>query len=431
MKIDLKNKEFIKALDIVEYSYDSLYLTGKAGTGKSTLLRHIMRNCKKKMIFLAPTGIAALNIKGMTIHSFFQLPFGPILSDDPRLTDIRYSRQKKNIIKKLNLVVIDEVSMCRADIIDAIDYCLRNYGGDPNKAFGGKQMLFVGDPFQLEPVVTPSDKLVLAKTYETAYFFSSSAYKEAFVQHVELKKVYRQHDTYFINLLDKIRTDNITQEELGEVNYQYTEEENTEDFSILLSSLRKIADDTNRQKLNELTVDETVFQAQLKGAFSAKNYPTDLALRLKIGAQVMFIRNDVQKQWVNGSIGKIVGINKTEIQVELETGKTVSAEAETWDNLKYYLDDDGEIKEEVLGSFTQIPLRLAWAITIHKSQGLTFENVIIDLGNGAFSAGQTYVALSRCTSLEGITLRTPIRKKDIIVRREVLDFIGDIRYLED
>lgn len=431
MKIDLENKEFVRALDIVQYTYDSLYLTGKAGTGKSTLLRYLMRNCRKKMVFLAPTGIAALNIRGMTIHSFFQLPFGPILPDDPRLKELKYNRTKKNLIKKLNTVVIDEVSMCRADIIDAIDFCLRHYGGNINEPFGGKQMLFVGDPFQLEPVMTPSDKMTMGKHYENAFFFSASAYRDAYIQQIELKKVYRQHDTYFINLLDKIRVNRVSRTELSEINHQFDDSDQLSKNSILLSSLRRIADETNKRELEKLEGEEVVFQAKLKGIFPAKNFPTELALRLRVGAQVMFVRNDVEKKWVNGSIGQVVSITKSEVTVELDTGKQVIAEVETWDNVKYHLSDEGDIKEDIVGSFTQVPLQLAWAITIHKSQGLTFENVTIDLGTGAFSAGQTYVALSRCTSLEGIKLKTKISPRDIIVRKEVLDFIGDLRYLEE
>ena len=433
---DLDNKEFKYAEQLILYSNRSIYLTGKAGTGKSTFLRYIAKNTTKNYIIVAPTGIAAINAGGMTINSFFQLPFTPFvweLFDEAQKQGFNnFSKEKREIIQKADLIIIDEISMVRADVIDAIDYRLRNYGGKKHLPFGGKQILFVGDTFQLEPIAQRDEWQILNKYYDSPYFFSARTFKEMNFMNIELKKVYRQSDEKFISLLNKVRVNQAKTEDLIELNKNYTPNftPNDNDGFITLATKRDIVDATNLQKLNQLEGTLFTFEGIIEGKFSRENstnddlLPTNKVLDLKKGAQVMFVKNDRGGRWVNGTIGVIEKISEKSISVTInkkEEKVTYELERVSWENVKYELDKKtGKIIETVIGTFRQYPIKLAWAITIHKSQGLTFDKLVIDMGGGAFSAGHTYVALSRCTSLEGIKLRTPIKLRDIIVRDEVI-----------
>jgi hypothetical protein len=433
---DLDNKEFKYAEQLILFSNRSVYLTGKAGTGKSTFLRYIAQNTTKKHVIVAPTGIAAINAGGMTIHSFFNLPFTPfvpeLFSDVQWAEFYNFSKEKRGIIKKADLIIIDEISMVRADIIDAIDYRLRNFGGKKHLPFGGKQILFVGDSFQLEPIAQRDEWQIMKEYYASPYFFSARTFKEMNFMNIELKKVYRQSDEKFISLLNKVRVNQAKTEDLLELNKNYLPNftPNDNDGYITLATKRDIVDATNLQKLNQLEGTLFSFEGIIEGKFGRENstnddlLPTNKVLDLKKGAQVMFVKNDRGRKWVNGTIGVIEKIAAKSISVTINNKDekiTYELEKVTWENVKYELDKKtGEIINTVIGTFTQYPIKLAWAITIHKSQGLTFDKLVIDMGGGAFSAGHTYVALSRCTSLEGIKLRTPIKLSDIIVRDEVI-----------
>lgn len=433
--VDTSNKEFQDALSLIQYTRQSVFLTGKAGTGKSTFLRYICENIKKKHVVLAPTGIAAINAGGSTLHSFFKLPFHPLLPDDPNLSlqrgriheFFRYTKPQRKLLEELELIIIDEISMVRADIIDAVDRILRVYSRNLREPFGGKQLLLVGDVFQLEPVVKGDEREILNRFYPTPYFFSARVFNQIDLVSIELEKVYRQTDKVFVSVLDHIRSNTAGAADLQLLNTRYGTdiEENEEDMYITLATRRDNVDYINDRKLAELPGDAVTFRGEVTGDFPESSLPTSRELVLKPGAQVIFIKNDFDRRWVNGTIGVVSGFNEIEetLYVITDDGKECDVKPEHWKNIRYkYNEKKKEIEEEVLGTFSQFPVRLAWAITVHKSQGLTFSRVVIDFTGGVFAGGQAYVALSRCTSLEGIQLKKPVNRADIFVRPEIVNF---------
>ncbi len=433
-QIDLENEEMQKALQIIQFTRRSLFLTGKAGTGKSTFMRHIAATIKKKHIILAPTGIAAINAGGSTLHSFFKLPFHPLLPTDKRYSarnirdTLKYNGEKTKLLREVELIIIDEISMVRADIIDFIDKVLRIYNRNMREPFGGKQLLLVGDIYQLEPVIKEDERQLLRPFYPSCFFFDAHVFREMQLIAVELKKVYRQRDAQFISLLDHIRTSQVSDTDLRLLNARVNAEIGTEEgrLSITLSGRRDTVDYINEKQLNTLPDQPTIFYGHIEGEFPESSLPTPIELEVKTGAQVLFIKNDKERRWVNGTLGTIIGFGDEEdgiIYVRTEDGRDFDVEREIWSNVRYTFNEkEQKIEEEEIGSYQQFPLRLAWAITVHKSQGLTFNNVKIDFTGGVFAGGQTYVALSRCTSLQGISLQEPVRRENIFVRTEVTNF---------
>ena len=432
---DTQNKEFQDALNLIKYTRQSLFLTGKAGTGKSTFLKYICQNTKKKHVILAPTGIAAINAGGSTLHSFFKLPFHPLLPDDPNLSlqkgrihdFFKYTKEHRKLLEEIELVIIDEISMVRADIIDAVDRILRVYSHNLREPFGGKQILLVGDVFQLEPVVKTDEREILNRFYPTPYFFSARVFSMIDLVSIELQKVYRQSDPVFVGVLDRIRNNTVGATDLQLLNRRYgvSIEQSEEEMYITLATRRDQVDHINERKLNELPGDAITLSGEIRGDFPESSLPTSQELVLKTGAQVIFIKNDFEKRWVNGTIGVVSGMDlETDtLYVITDDGKECDVKRESWRNIRYtYNEEKKEIEEEELGTFTQYPLRLAWAITVHKSQGLTFSRAVIDFTGGVFAGGQTYVALSRCTSLEGIQLKKPVNRADVFVRPEITQF---------
>lgn len=419
------NEDFQYVLDTLEGSHKSLFITGRAGTGKSTLLRLFRDRTQKKVVTLAPTGIAALNIGGQTIHSFFKFPAKAIGRDKIR------ARRDKKLFKSIELIIIDEVSMVRADMMDNIDYFLRINRENP-RPFGGVQMVFFGDLFQLPPVVsTPEEHQLMEAHYESPYFFSAHVFAEYPFEMVELYRVYRQNNRQFVRLLDRVRMSQMDYDDLETLNARYLPELPDEDFYVTLASTNAIVNQLNEQRLKHLYAPEVIFTASTTGDFSERAYPADEILRLKEGAQVMFVKNDPQRRYVNGTIGVIERLTPEQILVTIvdERGvvKRIEVEKAEWEMVEYALSSTGEIEPKVKGTYKQYPLRLAWAMTIHKSQGKTFERVIIHLGRGAFAPGQTYVALSRCTTLEGIVLKQPLTPRDFIIDERIIHFFESAR----
>ena len=432
--IDLDNPEFQRAWELLQYTSQSVFLTGKAGTGKSTFLRYITRHTHKPYVVLAPTGIAAVNAGGQTLHSFFRIPFKPITPEDPDFDRkclaerMKYPAVLIKLIRKLELIIIDEISMVRADIIDFIDKLLRFYTRNERQPFGGKQLLLVGDVFQLEPVVTGDMRDILRPYYRNFYFFGAHAFSRIRIVPIELRKVYRQNDPEFIALLDRIRAGISTPQDIARLNTRVSviptpSKKAAKDFSMTLAARRDMVDHINEAHLNAISKPAFEFHGIIKGDFPENSLPTDLDLSLKEGAQVVFIKNDPDHRWVNGTVGRVSAVAADLLEVTLESGATHRLKQEVWNNIKYTLNPKTKkIDETELGSFTQYPVKLAWALTVHKSQGLTFNNAIIDLGHGAFAGGQTYVALSRCRSFEGMTLASTIADRDIFVNPSVTHF---------
>lgn len=485
--IDTSTPEFQAALNMIRFTHQSVFLTGKAGTGKSTFLRYVKENTKKKCVVLAPTGIAAINAGGVTLHSFFKLPFHPLTPDDPRYAGrrirdfLKYGKEHIQLLQSLELIIIDEISMVRADIIDFIDRILRTYNHNPRIPFGGKQMLLIGDVYQLEPVVKQDERDILMRFYPSPFFFSAHVFRQMELVSIELTKVYRQQDQQFIAILDRIRTNTLLPADLSLLNTRVIPAHTTSvpaapsapneptapnepsepsvpsgfpagaslspgatspaasfapagaaasspaptHLGITLCTRRDDVDFINDHELDRLDGDAITLRGTIQGEFPSSSLPTLLELEIKLGAQVIFVKNDQNKQWVNGTLGTIIGISEEPygLLVYTEEGQEVLVEEAQWANVRYtYNEKEKKIEEEELGTFTQFPIRLAWAITIHKSQGLTFQRANIDFGTGTFAGGQAYVALSRCTSLEGMTLRRPISRTDIFVRPEIVQF---------
>ncbi|PIZ76187.1 AAA family ATPase [Candidatus Peregrinibacteria bacterium CG_4_10_14_0_2_um_filter_38_24] len=430
------NEYFRKALDLMENTEKTLFITGKAGTGKSTLLQYFRETTGKNIVVLAPTGVAAINVKGQTIHSFFHFP--PHITKDT-VREKEPSKKLIELLKHVDVIVIDEISMVRADLLDCVDeilkFCLKS--DDP---FGGMQMIFIGDLYQLPPVVSSKEEKEMFQTYYLSpYFFDAKILENIKIELVELEKIYRQKDPDFIELLNKIRNSSVQDKDVEKLNSRYVQDfndyDNREDFCITLTTTNSSADTINSRKLSQLKTKIKKYHGDITGEFDNKHLPTSLELEMKIGAQIMLLSNDSAGRWVNGTIGKIIDIKSDEesgedlLVVELQNGSHVNVSQYSWEIYKYVFDrNKGKLEADIMGSFLQYPVRLAWAVTIHKSQGKTFENVAVDIGNGAFAQGQVYVAISRCTSFEGLILKKPIYKKHIWIDYHIVRFLTGFQY---
>ena len=441
MGVDLvieKNEIFDLAFRYITETSENVFLTGKAGTGKTTFLKYLKDNCSKNIVVCAPTGVAAINAGGVTLHSLFQLPFEPFLptsaSKAELLRKIRLTNIRQNLIRKMELLVIDEISMVRCDVLDAIDTIMRSVRRRHDQPFGGAQILFIGDLHQLQPVAQNHEWQILQEYYTSPFFFDSYVVKEQQPLLIELKKIFRQKEEFFVKLLNKVRTNNMTEEDFDDLHERYQPDfrPSEDEHFITLTSHNKQANAINERALNEILRPAYSYNSEVEGAFPENNFPADQELVLKVGAQVMFLKNDtIQKRYFNGKIGVVKFLDDEEIIVECD-GLEINVGLETWESSRYVLNrEDGKLEQEIIGTFTQYPLRLAWAITIHKSQGLTFDKVMIDAGS-AFSSGQVYVALSRCTNLDGIVLLSKIpataiqNNENVLKGQESLSYKGSL-----
>lgn len=422
------NPEIEKAWRIVNHTNKSLFLTGKAGTGKTTFLKKICKDCPKRIVVAAPTGVAAINATGVTLHSLFQLPFAPFIPGTPfsKFETKKFSKNKIKLIRAIDILIIDEISMVRADVLDAIDVVLRRFR-NRNVPFGGVQLLMIGDLQQLSPVATNDVWQILRNYYDTPYFFSSKALAEIHFTTVELQEIYRQTDPKFLEILNQVRANQLTPNSLNELNKRhipYFKPAQGERY-VHLTTHNYQAQNINQHELDAIEQPEYSYKAKIKGEFPENIYPTEHELILKLGAQVMFVKNDLSrdKKFYNGMIGEIVEIDNNSFKVRsAENDEIIDVEPMTWTNARYVFDEEEqEIKEKELGTFTQFPIKTAWAITIHKSQGLTFSHAIIE-AQDSFAHGQVYVALSRCKTLEGMVLSTPLQYRSIITDKQVAHF---------
>ena len=411
------SEEFESIVEQLENTKDHFYITGKAGSGKSTLLAYFRSVTQKNTAVLAPTGVAAIRVKGQTIHSFFGFP--------PKVIQTRHIKKVRQIelLQNLETLIIDEISMVRADVFDAIDYSLRVHRKKLTQPFGGVQVIVFGDLFQLPPVINMDESSLLERIYPNGqFFFHSNIFQDAQFKTLELQSIYRQTDDHFIYLLNAVRDGSITNSQIDNLNDSLVDSFEMDEGKIILTTTNARASGINQNYLKQLNSEEFSYRAQATGQFYKELFPTDEVLKLKKGAQVIMIKNDPEKRWVNGSIGTIHDIAEKKIKVKINH-KIYEVKKEKWDRIQYSYDDDQqEVLENVTGSFKQYPMRLAWAITIHKSQGQTFEKVIIDMSQGSFAPGQLYVALSRCISLEGIELLRPLKKSDVIVNKQLIGF---------
>ena len=439
VELEETNVEFNYASDFVKHTNRLVYLTGKAGTGKTTFLKYLKETTTKNTVIVAPTGVAAINAGGQTIHSFFQIRPSIYVPNDKRLrtkadiddTDkstiydhFKYSKERLEIIRGLDLLIIDEISMVRCDLIDVVDRLLRVFRKRESEPFGGVQVILIGDTFQLAPIARSDEWDILKKFYKTEFFFGSEVIKNNKPVYIELKKIYRQNEQVFIELLNRVRVNQINQTELNALNAKYNPTFSPIGNSnyITLATHNTIVDTTNLTKLSELTTELKTYEASITGHFPDNSMPTDRFLQLKEGAQIMFIKNDKGRKYYNGKVAKIIKLKDKQITAEFSDGTQILVDKEVWNNIKYnWNEKDKKIEEEIIGTFTQFALKLAWAITVHKSQGLTFEKVIADLG-AAFTSGQVYVALSRCTTFSGLVLKTKIERHAIITDQQVLLF---------
>ena len=411
------SEEFESIVEQLENTKDHFYITGKAGSGKSTLLAYFRSVTQKNTAVLAPTGVAAIRVKGQTIHSFFGFP--------PKVIQTRHIKKVRQIelLQNLETLIIDEISMVRADVFDAIDYSLRVHRKKLTQPFGGVQVIVFGDLFQLPPVVNMDESSLLERIYPNGqFFFHSNIFQDAQFKTLELQSIYRQTDDHFIYLLNAVRDGSITNSQIDNLNDSLVDNFEIDEGKIILTTTNARASGINQNYLKQLSSEEFSYRAQATGQFYKELFPPDEVLKLKKGAQVIMIKNDPEKRWVNGSIGTIHDIAEKKIKVKINH-KIYEVKKEKWDRIQYSYDDDQqEVLENVTGSFKQYPMRLAWAITIHKSQGQTFEKVIIDMSQGSFAPGQLYVALSRCINLEGIELLRPLKKSDVIVNKQLIGF---------
>jgi hypothetical protein len=446
VQTDPSNSLFTLAANLVNYTARNIFLTGKAGTGKTTFLKYIRENCPKQMAVVAPTGVAAINAGGVTIHSFFQLPFSPfiperqpfsknsdeVMNSHTLLSRLRFNNEKRKILQELELLIIDEISMVRCDVLDAIDLILRHVRNRRKEAFGGVQLLFIGDMYQLSPVVKNEEWQLLSPYYNSAYFFDSRVLKEAPPVYIEFDKIYRQTEQGFISLLNKVRNNQLDEEGLMllESRYKAALEEKDKDNCIILTTHNEKARNINMSALEKINAPVFTFEAEVEGVFLESSFPGERKLELKVGAQVMFIKNDGAdkgKRYFNGKIGIVTELDQNKIIISCKDDPSpIEVNKEKWENISYTINkSSSKLEEQLLGSFTQYPLRLAWAITIHKSQGLTFEKAIIDAG-AAFAPGQVYVALSRCTSLDGLVLQSRIRNGTLYVDKRIAAFSSSL-----
>ncbi len=417
--------EFQKAFDLLETSRRNIFVTGKAGTGKSTLLEYFRLNTRKNIVILAPTGVAAIKVRGQTIHSFFRFP--------PRLLQEEHIKRLylDDLMHRIDVVVIDEASMVRADLLDGIDHSLRLNRNEFNVPFGGARVILFGDLFQLPPVVNREYEKMLNNRYKSPFFFSARVFKEMRLKTINLNKIYRQKDKGFIEILNKVRENKCDKEDLADLNERVLPDMDEAEGVIILTTTNSTAEKINVKRLEQLAGKEYIYSAEIEGVFDEKAYPTEKNVHLKVGAQIIMLKNDPKKRWVNGTICEIVELTDGLIKVYVD-GRICEIPKMEWGKIKYdYNDRTGSIEEEVIGNFKQYPIKLAWAITIHKSQGQTFDNVVIDVGRGAFAHGQTYVALSRCRNLEGIRLKRPIAKSDIIFDHRIYDFMDEVNRAND